>query len=160
MALMLEALEIDDGQTVLEIGTGTGYNAALLSHRLGSGRVTTVEVDPAVAEAARLALLAGGYTPTLVVGDGVAGHPDGAPYDRIVATCSAATIPPPWVAQLRPGGMLLTNLHRDLGGGALALLRRDSQMVGRFLADYGAFMPVRSDPPADAEQRLAAALAT
>ena len=162
MALMLEALDIDDGQSVLEIGTGTGYNAALLSHRLGSRLVTTVEVDPQVAEAARSALLACGYTPTMVVGDGAAGHPDGAPYDRIIATCSAATIPPAWATQLRSGGLVLTNLHRDLGGGALALLRRDDegQLNGRFLADYGAFMPVRSDPPADAEQRLAAALAT
>lgn len=162
MALMLEALDIDDGQTVLEIGTGTGYNAALLSHRLGSRLVTTVEVDPAVAEAARLALLACGYTPTRVIGDGAVGHPDGAPYDRIIATCSAATVPPAWAAQLRPGGLLLTNLHRDLGGGALALLCRDDdgRLGGRFLADYGAFMPVRCDPPADAEQRLAAALAT
>jgi protein-L-isoaspartate(D-aspartate) O-methyltransferase len=162
MALMLEALDIDDDQTVLEIGTGTGYNAALLSHRLGSHLVTTVEVDPAVAETARQRLLACGYTPTRVIGDGAAGHPDGAPYDRIIATCSAATIPPAWAAQLRPGGLLLTNLHRDLGGGALALLRRDDdgRLEGRFLADYGAFMPVRSDPPADAEQRLTAALAT
>jgi len=162
MALMLEALDVDDGHRVLEIGTGTGYNAALLSHRLRSRLVTTVEVDPAVAETARLALLACGYTPTLVVGDGADGHPEGAPYDRIIATCSAATIPPAWAAQLPPGGLLLTNLHRDLGGGALALLRRDEhgQMRGRFLPDYGAFMPVRSDPPADADHRLTAALAT
>lgn len=148
MALMLEALDVDDGARVLEIGTGTGYNAALLSHRLHSSLVTTVEVDPTVAEAARLALLACGYTPTLVVGDGTTGHPEGAPYDRIIATCSATTIPASWVAQLRPGGLMLTNLHRDLGGGALALLRRDEhgQMRGRFLPDYGGFMPVRSDP--------------
>ncbi len=162
MALMLEALDVDDGARVLEIGTGTGYNAGLLSHRLRSPLVTSVEVDPALAEAARLALLGCGYTPTLVVGDGAGGHPEGAPYDRIIATCSAATVPPSWVAQLRSGGLLVTNLHRDLGGGALVLLRRDvrGQMCGRFLPDYGGFMPVRSDPPADSDRRLASALAT
>lgn len=162
MALMLEALDINDGQRVLEIGTGTGYNAALLSHRLGSRLVASVEVDPTVAETARLALLACGYTPALVVGDGAAGHATGAPYDRIIATCSATTIPPAWATQLRPGGLLLTNLHRDLGGGALALLRRDDagQMIGQFLPDYGSFMPVRANPPAGADQRLTAALAT
>ncbi|MGH3736830.1 MAG: ATP-grasp peptide maturase system methyltransferase [Micromonosporaceae bacterium] len=162
MALMLEALDIDDGHRVLEIGTGTGYNAALLTHRLRPQLVTTVEVDPAVAEAARLALWACGYMPTLTVGDGAAGHPGNAPYDRTIATCSTATIPAAWVAQLRPGGLLLTNLHRDLGGGALALLRHDGhgRMQGRFLPDYGGFMPVRSNPPTDVEPRLAAALAT
>ena len=162
MALMLEALDIDDRHRVLEIGTGTGYNAALLTHRLSARLVTTVEVDQVVAEAARLALLSCGYTPTLVVGDGAAGHPQGAPYDRMIATCSTATIPAPWVVQLRPSGLLLTNLHRDLAGGALALLRRDGhgQAQGRFLPDYGGFMPVRSNPPANVERRLTAALAT
>ena len=121
-----------------------------------------VFVDPVVAKAARVALLAGGYTPTLIVGDGAAGHPGNAPYDRIIATCSAPSIPVPWITQLRPGGLLLTNLRRDLGGGALALLRRDGhgQMQGSFLAHYGGFMPVRSDPPADAQHRLADAFAT
>lgn len=162
MALMLEALDVDDDVNVLEVGTGTGYNAGLLAHRLRSRLVTSVEVDPVVAEAAGVALLACGYAPTLSVGDGAAGHPGNAPFDRIIATCSAPRIPGPWITQLRPGGLLLTNLHRDLGGGALARLRRDGsgQMHGSFLADYGGFMPVRSDPPADAQHRLADAFAT
>ncbi len=162
MALMLEALDVDDDAKVLEIGTGTGYNCALLFHRLRSRLVTSVEVDATVAEAARIALASCGYNPTLIVGDGAAGHPGNAPYDRIIATCSAPTIPAPWAAQLRPGGLLLTNLHRDLGGGALVLLCRDEpgQMEGTFLPEYGGFMPVRSDPPADAPHRLADAFAT
>lgn len=161
MALMLEALDVDDGAKTLEIGTGTGYNAGLLCHRLRSRLVTSVEVDPAVADTARAALLACGYAPTLIVDDGTAGYPGNAPYDRIIATCSTPTIPTSWTAQLAPGGLLLTNLHRDLGGGALALLRRDvhGHVEGRFLAEYGGFMPVRSDPPADAQDRLVAALA-
>jgi len=147
---------------VLEVGTGTGYNAGLLSHRLRSRLVTSVEVDPVVAEAARVALLVGGYAPTLSVGDGAAGHPRNAPYDRIIGTCSAPSIPGPWITQLRPGGLLLTNLHRDLGGGALVLLRRDGRdhVHGSFLADYGGFMPVRSNPPADARHRLSGAFAS
>jgi protein-L-isoaspartate(D-aspartate) O-methyltransferase len=161
MALMLEALDVHDGHQILEIGTGSGYNAALLAHRLGSALVTTVEVDPDVAEAARGSLHAAGWTPSLAVADGSAGHPERAPYDRLIATCSTPTIPPAWLAQVRPGGLILTSLYRDLGGGPLVLLRvqGDGQAEGRFLPDYGGFMPVRTHPPADAPQRLTAALA-
>jgi protein-L-isoaspartate(D-aspartate) O-methyltransferase len=159
MALMLEALDVHDGHRVLEIGTGSGYNAALLSHRLGSSRVVTVEVDPDVSDTARANLHAAGYTPTVAVADGAAGYPEGAPYDRLIATCSTPTVPPVWIDQVRPGGLILTSLHRDLGGGPLILLRvGDGQAEGRFLPDYGGFMPLRVHPPADATRLLDAAL--
>ncbi|WP_230416249.1 ATP-grasp peptide maturase system methyltransferase [Micromonospora tarapacensis] len=161
MALMLEALDVHDGHRVLEIGTGSGYNAALLSHRLGSTLVTTVEVDPAVADSARASLHAAGYTPTVAVADGSAGHPEGSPYDRLIATCSASTVPPAWIDQVRPGGMILTSLYRDLGGGPLVLLHvvGNGQAQGRFLPEYGGFMPLRLHPPADTGPLLDAALA-
>ncbi|MBI1759091.1 MAG: protein-L-isoaspartate(D-aspartate) O-methyltransferase [Actinobacteria bacterium] len=161
MALMLEALDVRDGHRVLEIGTGTGYNAALLCHRLGSALVTTVEFDPVVAAAAGVALRANGYLPTAAVADGVAGYAEGAPYDRLIATCSTPAIPPEWVGQVRPGGVILTSLHRDLGGGPLVLVHVDEHggAEGRFLPDYGGFMPVRSAGPVDGGERLAAALA-
>lgn len=161
MALMLEALDVRDGHRVLEIGTGTGYNAALLCHRLGSSQVTTVEVDRAVAEAARAALRECGFAPTVTTADGAAGYAGGSRYDRLIATCSVPAIPPGWLAQVRPGGLILTSLHRDLGGGPLAQLRVDGpgHAEGRFLPEYGSFMPVRTDPPADASARLTAALA-
>jgi protein-L-isoaspartate(D-aspartate) O-methyltransferase len=162
MALMLEALDVHDGHRVLEIGTGSGYNAALLCQRFGSTVLSTVEVDPAVAEAARGSLHTAGYTPTVAVVDGSAGHPEGAPYERLIATCSTPVIPPAWVAQVRSGGLILTSLHRDLGGGPLVLLQvqGNGQAEGRFLPDYGGFMPVRTHPLADTSQRLTAALAT
>jgi methyltransferase of ATP-grasp peptide maturase system len=162
MALMLEALDIEDDARVLEIGTGTGYNSALLCHRLRSSQVTSVEVDAYVAESARMALLDCGYHPKVITGDGMAGYAGNAPYDRIIATVAAPRVPTAWTDQLRPGGLLLTNLARDLGGGALVRLCRDEpgQMNGRFLPEYGGFMPVRSAPPADTQKRLGAALAT
>ncbi|MGH3900291.1 MAG: methyltransferase domain-containing protein [Pseudonocardiaceae bacterium] len=83
---MLGALDLHDGHTVLEIGTGTGYNAALLAARLGASNVTTVEIDPALADAARAALDASRFPVTVVTGDGAQGHPDRAPYDRVIAT--------------------------------------------------------------------------
>jgi methyltransferase of ATP-grasp peptide maturase system len=160
MALMLEALDVHDGHRVLEVGTGTGYNAALLCHRLGSELVTTVEVDPAVAEVARIGLRAGGYAPSLAVADGATGYPARAPYDRLIATCSTPAVPPEWLAQVRPGGLVLTSLYRDLGGGPLVLLRVDERggAEGRFLPEPGGFMPVRSAGVADAEERLDVAL--
>lgn len=137
MALMLEALDVHDGHRVLEVGTGSGYNAALLCHRLGSSMVVTVEVDPAVAGAALDSLRAAGYRPAVAVADGSAGHPEGSPYDRLIATCSATAVPPAWIDQVRPGGLILTSLYRDLGGGPLVLLHvvGDGQ-AGRFVT-YG-----------------------
>lgn len=162
MALLLESLDVHDGHRILEIGTGTGYNAALLCHRLGSAAVTTVEVDETVAGVARAALRACGFAPTVLVTDGSAGHPEGPRYDRLLATCSVPEIPSAWLAQVRPGGLITSSLHRDLGGGPLTVLRVDEpgRAEGRFLPDYGSFMPVRTAAPADASARLSAALAT
>ena len=95
MVRMLEELDVTDGDRVLEIGTGTGYNAALLSHRLGSQNVFSVDVDPALIAAARSRLARLGYHPTLAAADGAAGMAEHAPYDRIIATCSVLVIPPP-----------------------------------------------------------------
>ncbi|MGH3939102.1 MAG: methyltransferase domain-containing protein [Pseudonocardiaceae bacterium] len=87
VAVMLQALDIHDGQKVLEIGTGTGYNAALLAHRLGARNVTSVEIDPTVTDAARHALERAGYGETfLVTADGTQGFGPRAPYDRVLST--------------------------------------------------------------------------
>lgn len=145
VAEMLEALDVADGARVLEIGTGTGYNAALLCHRLGSGNVTTVEIDPAVADDARRALHATGYAPTVAVGDGAAGHPPGAPYDRVIATCAVRDIPHAWYAQTRPGGVIVTPWSPGPGAGALLTLcaADDGTVTGRCGGDL-AFMELRA----------------
>jgi len=162
MAAMLEALEVRDEHRMLEIGTGSGYTAALLSNRLTSSLVASVEVDPVVAETARTALRACGFDPTVAVADGAAGHAAGGPYDRLIATCSVPDIPAAWIAQVRQDGMILASLHRDLGGGPLVLLRVDGpgHAEGRFLPTYGSFMSVRTSPPPNPAARLATALAT
>ncbi|MEW2521131.1 methyltransferase domain-containing protein [Actinacidiphila alni] len=104
---MLGDLAVEDGHRVLDIGTGPGINAAYLAHRLGEGRVVTVEVDARVADAARKALPAVGLRPEVITGDGFGGHAAGAPYDRVVATAGVRTFPYAWVEQTRPGGVIV-----------------------------------------------------
>jgi len=93
MVRMLELLEMTDTSRVLEIGTATGYNAALLCHRLGATQVAGIELHPELAAEAAERLGALGYRPTLATGDGAAGIPHRAPFDRIIATCAVPEIP-------------------------------------------------------------------
>nr|WP_274614048.1 methyltransferase domain-containing protein [Streptomonospora nanhaiensis] len=147
---MLEAMGARDGDTVLEIGTGTGYNTALLCERLGDENVTTIEIDPDVAEAARARLHQLGYKPRLVVGDGA--HPPEGPYDRLIATVAVTRIPPAWVRAVAPGGMVVVPWAPGAGFAESVLLRLeggDGQAAGRIVGD-AAFMLARSDrPPVD-----------
>ncbi|MBC3991469.1 methyltransferase domain-containing protein [Streptomyces sp. AC563] len=105
---MLDMLDVGNGHRVLEVGTGTGWNAGLLTHRLGAANVTTVEVDPVLAAQAALNLRNLGLEPEVIGGDGAAGCVASAPYDRVVATCSVREVPRAWVEQVRPGGVILT----------------------------------------------------
>lgn len=120
---MLRDLDVRPGMRVLEIGTGTGWTAALLSHRLGGQWVTTVEVDPDVAEQASANLRRAGCSPRVVIADGATGCRDNAPYDRVIATCGMRRIPPEWIGQTRPGGIVLVPWGTDYSQrDALALL--------------------------------------
>ncbi|TQE22002.1 methyltransferase domain-containing protein [Streptomyces ipomoeae] len=112
---MLADLDVHPGHRVLEIGTGTGYNAALLAHRVGPGNVVTVEVDGGVAATARAALRRFGLPVEVITGDGLLGHAAGAPYDRIIATCGLRRIPYAWVRQTRPGGLIVVPWGTDYG---------------------------------------------
>ncbi|MDT0343088.1 ATP-grasp peptide maturase system methyltransferase [Streptomyces litchfieldiae] len=107
---MIESLDVEAGHHVLEIGTGTGYSTALMCHYLGEDNVTTVEVDPEVANRADTALEMAGFSTWTVTGDGLLGHPRRAPYDRVIATCAVRRIPHTWVRQTKPGGVILTTL--------------------------------------------------
>ncbi|GHH36933.1 methyltransferase domain-containing protein [Lentzea cavernae] len=145
MAIMLEALEVHTGQSILEVGTGTGYNAALLCHALGSDNVTTVDVDPNISERAQERLHDNGFFPTCVTGDGALGHPGRAPYDRLLATCSVSAIPTAWLEQTRPGGLVVTTLHRPIGAGLVRITSNgDGTGEGRVLTEDGRFMPLRA----------------
>lgn len=144
MTRMLELLDIRPGHRVLEIGTGTGYNAALLSAYLGDECVFSVDIDYVDAARERLASL--GYRPTLRRGDGADGMAEHAPFDRIMATAAVRAIPQAWVRQLRDGGRLLADVKLATSAGNLVLLHKDgSGASGRFDTGFAAFMAMR-DP--------------
>lgn len=145
MAVMLDALDVHDGHRVHEVGTGTGYNTALLCHRLGDDRVASVDVDAGLVERARQRLAAFDYHPHLYAGDGRKGCPEWAPYDRIMATVGIAAVPREWIDQTRDGGKILVPYDRHGRGGLLALLTaHQGRAQGPFLADCGWFMPTRA----------------
>lgn len=146
VAEMLDALDVRAGQRVLEIGTGTGWNAALLSDMVGpDGEVVSVEVDDSVAEAARDALHAAGYDPLVVTADGTLGYEPEAPYDRVIATTSVRAIPPAWLKQTRPGGVIVCPWGTDYCNGGLLRLHvhHDGSASGRVGTNL-AFMRVRN----------------
>ncbi|MYR03401.1 MULTISPECIES: methyltransferase domain-containing protein [unclassified Streptomyces] len=149
MARMLAALRVEDGDRVLEVGAGTGYNAALLAERLGDDDlVTSVELEPEITESARAHLAAAGYRPTVVTGDGARGVPGRAPFDRIIATCALPTVPRAWLAQCRPGARVLL----PLATGLLALTVRDAEHAeGCFLGTAAYFVPLRGQARAEPE---------
>jgi protein-L-isoaspartate(D-aspartate) O-methyltransferase len=113
VALMLEQLGVQSGHNILEIGAGTGYNAALLAHLTShEGRVTTIDVDADLVLKARDALREAGYPDvSVVLGDGALGYPDRAPYDRAIATVGAWDLPLAWLDQLAPAGRLVVPLR-------------------------------------------------
>ncbi|WP_067793699.1 methyltransferase domain-containing protein [Actinomadura formosensis] len=164
MARLIEAMELEPGMRVLEIGTGTGYNAAVLARITGAGNVISVEIDPVAASSAREALKTVGLPVKVVTGDGEAGYPPGAPYERIIVTASAHTVPYAWVRQVRPGGLIVVPLaatvHPDW---PLAVLKvqDDGTAQGRCLGP-SPFMPLRAQHVSarsvqETEERWAAA---
>lgn len=110
---MLGDLDVQPGHCVLEIGTGTGWNAGLLTHRLGLDKVASIEIDPKVATAARDRLAALELLSLVLTRDGALGDPAGAPYDRIIATAGLRQIPGAWLEQTTPGGLILAPWGTD-----------------------------------------------
>lgn len=145
MAIMLELLAVEPGMRVLEIGTGTGYNAALLSRGLGDTNISSVDIDQQLISDARARLAQIGFRPNLAVGDGAEGLPGGAPFDRIVATCAVSSIPPAWIDQLSPVGRIVAPLAGQAGLLMVLDKTEPDEVVGRFDARPARFMPLRPD---------------
>src|SRR2546428_10097872 len=108
IAIMLEEAQLRPGERVLEIGTGSGYRAALLASVVGPTHVISIERKASLAEWGRSNLASVGFADvTVVVGDGSLGLPDRGPYDCILATAGAPRIPDAWPRQLKPQGRVV-----------------------------------------------------
>lgn len=152
VAVMLEQLDVRPGMRVLEIGAGTGYNAALLAALVGAGgHVVSVDVDEDIVEQARAHLsaafavgLEAARGVEVVRGDGALGHPPAAPYDRIIVTVGAGDVPSAWLEQLAADGRLVVPL-RIRGGVTRSLaLARDGEGFWRAeRPEVCSFMPLR-----------------
>jgi protein-L-isoaspartate O-methyltransferase len=145
MAAMLDALRIEPGMTVLEVGTGTGYNAAVLCSRLGDEYVTTVDIDSELVESARHRLAGLGYHPTCAVTDAAIAVPGG-PYDRLIATVGMRRVPPYWLTAVKLGGLILANPYSDLATDAIfALTVGEAGTASGPAPIGGTFMPTRDN---------------
>jgi protein-L-isoaspartate(D-aspartate) O-methyltransferase len=149
MAAMLEDLKPQSGQRVLEVGAGTGYNAALLAHAVGPGQVWSIDVDRQVLSEAWDHLNAfGGRRVELRHADGRCGYAEAAPFDRIMVTAATPDLEPAWLEQLAPGGLLLAPLALALG---LAFVVCGGVAGGLFegrLTRAAFFMPLRAEDEA------------
>jgi protein-L-isoaspartate(D-aspartate) O-methyltransferase len=143
VAMMLDQLDAQPGDRILEIGAGTGYNAALLAELVGeSGHVTTVDVDPEVTAQARDALDVTGYSGVdVLTRDGALGAPEHAPYDRIIVTVGAWDLSAAWTTQLVPSGRLVVPL-RWRGQTHAVAFTRDGDTLRSERMDLCGFVPM------------------
>ncbi len=148
VAHMLERLNLAPGQRVLEIGAGTGYNAALIQEIVGeTGHVTTVDIQEDVVGQTRRLLKAAGYGQVEVIAkDGALGHQVNAPYDRIIATVGCPDISPSWADQLAEGGFMLIPLqHGTEGFNPLTRMWKERERVlGKFVG-FSGFMSIQGE---------------
>jgi protein-L-isoaspartate(D-aspartate) O-methyltransferase len=155
MALMLQQLRLEPGQRVLEIGTGTGYNAALMARLVTpGGAIHSLDIDEEICEQARRNLEAAGVEGVQVAhADGAAGWPSAAPYDRMIVTASVTDLSPAWIDQLVEGGRLVVPLA--LAGPTqlcVAFVRHGGSVLSDGLSCCG-FLPLRGEmAPGETEE--------
>ena len=146
VAFMTEKLEPQPTDRVLEIGTGSGYQAAVLAELVA--KVYTIEIVGPLAQRAQADLQRLGYTNVLVrAGDGYQGWPDAAPFDGIIVTCAPDQVPQPLIEQLNDGGRLIIPIG-EIGDQQLVLLRKRGQRL-----EQTAVLPVRFVPMTGEAQR-------
>lgn len=150
VAVMTELLELPDGARVLEIGTGSGYQAAVLAEL--ADEVYSIEILPELAAGAAAVLARLGYANVDVrSGDGYAGWPEHAPFDGIIVTAAAPEVPPPLLDQLRPGGRMVIPVEGGFGAQDLLVIEKttDGQTLKESVLPVR-FVPFTRDPASPA----------
>ncbi|MHC4186795.1 MAG: protein-L-isoaspartate(D-aspartate) O-methyltransferase [Planctomycetota bacterium] len=148
VAYMTDALQLDPNDKVLEVGTGSGYQAAVCAEIVS--RVYSIEILEPLAKSSKELLDELGYKNVFVrFADGYFGWPENAPYDAVIVTCAAGFVPPPLIQQLKPGGKMIIPLSNPFGLQTLILLTKDQQerVTSRQL------LPVRFVPMTGRAQR-------
>ncbi|MGQ4834418.1 MAG: protein-L-isoaspartate O-methyltransferase [Candidatus Asgardarchaeia archaeon] len=149
--MMCEHLDLKPGHKVLEVGTGSGYHAAIMAELVTSddglvkGHIFSIERIPELAEFARTNLMKAGYSDrvTVIIGDGTLGYPPEAPYDRIIVTASGPSIPEPLLEQLKTGGKLLIPIGERFYLQELYLIRKkDDGTIEKKSLGGVAFVPL------------------
>jgi protein-L-isoaspartate(D-aspartate) O-methyltransferase len=146
VAMICEILELEEGMKILEIGTGFGYNAAVVAQIIGEkGHLYTIERINSLAEIAKENLKRTGLGDNInvIVGDGTKGYPEKAPYDRIYGTASAPSLPDPLKEQLKIGGIMLIPVGEQQYFQDLVFIKRESEdKYGKKSIGGVAFVPM------------------
>jgi protein-L-isoaspartate(D-aspartate) O-methyltransferase len=146
VALTAEALGLQGSEKVLDVGTGSGYAAAVLAEL--ASEVHTIERIPELAEAARVALAEAGYERVHVhVGDGALGLPEEAPFDAIAVAAAAAELPPALWAQVREGGRIAIPLESGRRGQHFCVLERSARGPRLIASVPARFVPLVHESP-------------
>jgi protein-L-isoaspartate(D-aspartate) O-methyltransferase len=148
VAIMLEQLQVSPGHRVLEVGTGSGYNAALLGALCGpSGSVVSIELEPELAERAAQVLAHLGLDQVqVVIGDGRDGYSPQEPYDRVIVTAGARETATPWSKQLLAGGRLVVPLVDRNRVGSIVMFENIGGELRRHAESPCRFVPIRDTP--------------
>ena len=144
VAVMTEALDIKPGQKVLEIGSGSGYQAAILAEM--GAKVYSIEIVPELAAFAQTNLKSAGYSQVSVkTGDGYKGWKEHAPYDAVIVTCAPEKVPEPLVEQLKSGGKMVIPVGEAGDAQDLVMIvKEQGKLVSKVLAPVR-FVPMKGE---------------